>query len=518
MISYFPTPYKDELLYSIIARFHIKSGNLLMCDTLDELFNNKRARSSAILPTKLGIFAENIKHFKISFDEILLNHTLFPFFMVFSNNNKYDEVYRWAKNSESGSISLKMGLFGLKGIYDKLRFCTLCCEEEIKEYGESYWHREHQTSGSLVCIKHNEVLMESKINFLKDTKYYYDMCHDNIYPSRVSISLSERQVIIAAQISRDINYLYSNYSEIRKLFLNNCNRFSDVFLKLLEDKKLVTEKRNLIIDEFKKNFINYYSSNLLEKLGVPLEENANKLWIVSMCRKGNTVNNTVKYILMADFLCGTLENFINTINNFDNIDKINKRKWNRPDKFEEKLEEYRKRWVKQKSEHPDYCQNDIRKEIPSVYTWLNRHDSDWLKKNSPMLSKHGGNKTFDDWIQIDEELSLKVKVIVDKLLNKKGKPTQITFSYIEKELGYKGYLKGNKKSKLPKTMAQINKYVEDTFSYRLRRLEWAITELKELDIPLAPSTILRKSGINHKDWDKFYIFIEELNIHNNMIS
>lgn len=517
MISYFPTPYEDELLYSLIVRFHKRTGNYLMCDTLNELFNNKRARSSAILPTKLGRFAENIKHFKISFDEILINHTLFPFFMAFSNAKKYDEVYRWAKNSESGSISLKIGLFGLKEIYKKLRFCSSCYEEEIKNYGESYWHRELQTPGSLVCIKHNEVLMESKINFLKDTRYYYDICYDNIYPSRAPI-LSDKQEKLAVQISKDINYLFNNFSEIRKLFLSNSNHFSDVFLKLLEDKELVTEKKNLRINNFKKAFIDYYSKDLLERLGVPLEDDINNLWIVSMCRKSNTVNNTVKYILMTEFLCGNLENFINIINSIGNIEEISKRKWNRPDKFEEKLEEYRKRWLNKKSEHPDYCQNDIRKEIPSVYTWLNRHDNDWIQKNSPTLKKRGGNKTFEDWDQIDDELSLKVKSIVDKVLNKKGKPIQITFSLIERELGYKGYLKGKKRLKLPKTMVQINKYIEDTFKYRLRKLEWAKAELKALDIPLAPSTILRKSGINYKDWDKFYLYLEESNFNNNRIS
>lgn len=321
MISYFPTPYKDELLYSLIARFHNYSGNFLMCDTLNELFNNKRIQSSVILPAKLGIFIENVKHFKISFDEILINHTLFPFLMAFSNAKKYDEVYSWAKKSESGSISLKMGLFGLKEIYEKLRFCLSCYEEEIKKYGESYWHREYQTPGSLVCIKHNEVLMESKINFLKDTKYYYNMCHDNIYPSRVPVLLSNKQLTIATQISKDINYLFNNFSEIRKLFLSNSKHFSDVFLKLLEDKQLVTEKRNLRINDFKQAFINYFSNDLLEKLGAPLEDNINKLWIVSMCRKNNTVNNTVKYILMADFFCGSLKKFTHIINSIGDIEE-----------------------------------------------------------------------------------------------------------------------------------------------------------------------------------------------------
>jgi len=517
LISYFPTPYEDELLYSLIARFHKRTGNYLMCDTLNDLFNNKFFRSSAIIPAKLGTLVKNVEHFNMQFDEILINHTLFPFFMAFSTTKKYDDVYNWAKNSEAGSISLKIGLFGLKGIYDKLRFCPLCYEEEIKKYGESYWHREHQTPGVLVCIKHNKVLMESKINFLKDTKYYYDMCHDNIYPSKAPMLLTEKQEKIAFQVSKDINYLYFNFSEIRKLVINKDICFSDTFLKLLEDKKLVTDKRNLRIDKFKQAFIEYFSNDLLKILGVPLEDDINRIWIVSICRKRTFTNNVIKYVLMCIFLCGSLDKFISELSNFNDIKYTEKTKWNRPDKFEEKLEKYKLSWLDKMNSNPHYCQNDIRKEIPSVYTWLYRHNREWLIKNSPVLKKPGGNKTFENWDLIDDELSLKVKPIVDKIISKKDKPVKVTFSLIEKHLGYKGFLKGVKKTKLPKTMKEINKYVEDTFKYRLRTIKWVKAELKALDIPLSPSTILRRSGINYKDWDKYYLYLEEIDIHNNII-
>lgn len=39
MISFFPTPYEDELLYSILARYHLRSGNISYVDTNKDLFN-----------------------------------------------------------------------------------------------------------------------------------------------------------------------------------------------------------------------------------------------------------------------------------------------------------------------------------------------------------------------------------------------------------------------------------------------------------------------------------------------
>ena len=38
MIGYFPHPYKDEVIYSIIARYHHHMGNKSKYHTLEELF------------------------------------------------------------------------------------------------------------------------------------------------------------------------------------------------------------------------------------------------------------------------------------------------------------------------------------------------------------------------------------------------------------------------------------------------------------------------------------------------
>ena len=38
MLQYFPTPYPDELWYSILGRYHVRSGNQNSATTLRELF------------------------------------------------------------------------------------------------------------------------------------------------------------------------------------------------------------------------------------------------------------------------------------------------------------------------------------------------------------------------------------------------------------------------------------------------------------------------------------------------
>ncbi|MDN9011440.1 TniQ family protein [Brevibacillus laterosporus] len=38
MLGYFPTPYPDELLYSVIARYHTHMGNLSFKSTQEQVF------------------------------------------------------------------------------------------------------------------------------------------------------------------------------------------------------------------------------------------------------------------------------------------------------------------------------------------------------------------------------------------------------------------------------------------------------------------------------------------------
>lgn len=40
MISFFPTPYPDELWYSVICRYHIRNGNYCAKHTMRQLYGD----------------------------------------------------------------------------------------------------------------------------------------------------------------------------------------------------------------------------------------------------------------------------------------------------------------------------------------------------------------------------------------------------------------------------------------------------------------------------------------------
>lgn len=49
MLQYFPTPYPDELWYSVLGRYHVRSGNPNSATTLRELFGEESCCGQAFL-------------------------------------------------------------------------------------------------------------------------------------------------------------------------------------------------------------------------------------------------------------------------------------------------------------------------------------------------------------------------------------------------------------------------------------------------------------------------------------
>ena len=62
MLGFFPTPYPDELLYSLIARYHLRSGSISPKITLSELFGSTSTIATIDLPANLNNLTKRLQH------------------------------------------------------------------------------------------------------------------------------------------------------------------------------------------------------------------------------------------------------------------------------------------------------------------------------------------------------------------------------------------------------------------------------------------------------------------------
>src|SRR5690606_31313428 len=59
-----------------------------------------------------------------------------------------------------------------------IRFCKNCYIEDIRRYGEGYWHRMHQIPGVDVCIEHETNLQDSNVRINQANKHEYIAADD----------------------------------------------------------------------------------------------------------------------------------------------------------------------------------------------------------------------------------------------------------------------------------------------------------------------------------------------------
>ena len=155
MLQYFPTPYPDELWYSVMCRYYIRSGseNLLTMKNRSQfpiqLFFPDRSITEIVAQLPEGLF---------SVRNIAINHTLFPYFSrMYSQKRKKELINNlYSGTMENSNPEWRV----IARSMPKLRYCPECIKEDRKRYGESYWHREHQIPHVTICRKHGCRLKE----------------------------------------------------------------------------------------------------------------------------------------------------------------------------------------------------------------------------------------------------------------------------------------------------------------------------------------------------------------------
>lgn len=157
MGAYFPQVYPDELIYSVLARYHLHSGYLYYKDTEQDLFRSKQGRVDKEFVKQLRpeIVEQLTKN--ITMEELLEKHTMYPFYGRFIDGNRRNKAFE-ALMSMEGDFSKLFCVPQLrKGEQRYMRYCPLCVRNDRKQYGETYWHRLHQMRNVNLCAVHGAV-------------------------------------------------------------------------------------------------------------------------------------------------------------------------------------------------------------------------------------------------------------------------------------------------------------------------------------------------------------------------
>jgi hypothetical protein len=163
MIGFLPEIYPDELFYSWIARYYCRTGYSAYIDAIEDIFQSRTVRPDIEFLTKINPAAiETVSSF-ISLHDLLMNHTLFPYYARFLPHARRARAYELMVRMEGDPHDLLAIPDNKRGQLRRLRYCPVCVEENREKYGETYWKRSHQLIGVDVCPIHGCYLKETNV-------------------------------------------------------------------------------------------------------------------------------------------------------------------------------------------------------------------------------------------------------------------------------------------------------------------------------------------------------------------
>ena len=153
MIAYLPTPYEDELFYSVLCRTYTHSGYLSYKEALrDMLYSKSNNPSIEFLGHFNSAFNVLIRQ-AYSIDHLILNHTMYPQYGRFIPlENKKSAMHHLAIDYCDPHHLFCILPRNQNDLY--IKYCPLCLQEDRDRYGETYWHRSHQIRSMSICPKH----------------------------------------------------------------------------------------------------------------------------------------------------------------------------------------------------------------------------------------------------------------------------------------------------------------------------------------------------------------------------
>ncbi len=164
MIGFFPEIYPDELVYSWFARYYAASGYSAYIDAIRDLYENM-VKPDIEFINRLNAQAREVITAMVPMDELILKHTMFPYYARFLPAERRRRAYGAIYNMDSNTYKLVNIPSNRKtaGKIRYVRYCPLCVSEDRERYGETYIHRNHQITNVDICSHHYCTLKSTEI-------------------------------------------------------------------------------------------------------------------------------------------------------------------------------------------------------------------------------------------------------------------------------------------------------------------------------------------------------------------
>jgi len=309
-LAFFPTPYPDEVLYSVLCRYHVRSGNPGANTTRMEIWKNKHVAKSLYLPSSLDCIVDQLPQGSGLKEASLVRwHTMFPYIRPSLTPERADLVHSMLTGAEKECRSTyqKAGIVSRRpAVPQYLRYCPACVSADRAQFGEPYWHRLHQLPGVLFCPIHEEHILDSPVFIHTIFRYFFPLTGELCVGQLPTLELSNAAKTHHINFSRDSAWMLEEGHE-----LGFSDNLYEKHLRLLEVKGYRGHSGATAICDYRKlnqDIKSYYGQDFLDSIGLYDEEDYTS-WPATFARRTTKNAPTAQHLLMMRFLAGSPEQF-----------------------------------------------------------------------------------------------------------------------------------------------------------------------------------------------------------------
>lgn len=149
--------------------------------------------------------------------------------------------------------------------------------------------------------------------------------------------------------------------------------------------------------------------------------------------------------------------------------------------FEEALRSRQERWLIIRKANPKATRRQLLSMDSYTYDWLSRYVPEWLENNMPKPKIFKPPPVRVNWKKWDAVIMKAVKNAAPHILDLSGRPVRVSKEAIIREVGHRSWIEQHL-DKLPRTAKALDKYLETTEDFLIRRVKWAEDCFSEEDI------------------------------------
>lgn len=303
MIGLFPESYPDELLFSICSRYRDRLGYSGRESTGRDLLGSGTRLIAVDLPGNLKRLCASLNpNYCYTIDRLLHQNTLYPLYSAFLPIERAASLRTAMIDSKACVAHTLAGVLTCKVVVPYLRFCTACVDQDRRTFGETYWHRIHNTPSAEVCTVHSVFLENSWVPTReRSARQTYVTAEKTVraHPVRQLDSTHES----LAKLTLDLEWLLNQ----RNLHCDpslSSQRYCDLLIK-----QGFAPNRSIHHTKLQKAFLEFYSPELLAFLKCGLELRHNWLKRLLQKTRRHSAQSAIHHLLLLNFLGCPIENF-----------------------------------------------------------------------------------------------------------------------------------------------------------------------------------------------------------------